>query len=110
MGALWLDGGRSLVSHKWLEIDLHEIDTRIRAGAQGCRGERALPHTLGPDVDVEPVSRFTQQVREAATRHESLGSVLENAQTLYRALFQGGLRDVLVGLRRPREACRSSCG
>ena len=43
-------------------------------------------------------SRFTQQVREAATRHESLGSVLENAQTLYQSLFREGIRDVLVGL------------
>ncbi len=99
MGALWLDGGRSLLSRKWLEIDLQDIDTRIQATALGCRGERPLPHTLGPGVDVGLLSRFTQRVREAAQRQEPLGPALEDAHKLYRALFQGQVQEVLLPLR-----------
>ncbi|MFY0563722.1 CHAT domain-containing protein [Archangium lansingense] len=86
-------------SRNWLEIDLERIGAEVQAKALGSRGEHALPHVLGPALDVNLLSQFTQQVREAAARARPLGMHLKQAQMLHQALFRGEVQEVMLRLR-----------
>ncbi|AUX45918.1 uncharacterized protein SOCE26_074200 [Sorangium cellulosum] len=76
----------------WLEIDLARAGAEVRAGARGSRGEQTAPHSLGPDLDAEALSRFAVAVRAAAARGRPLAAgLLDTAQALQRAVLDGGI-------------------
>ena len=82
----------------WLEIFIERDGAEVQVRATGSRGEQAAPHSLGPELTVEQLGLFTQQVCNAAVRQQPLGDTLHQAQRLYQALFREDLRDVMARL------------
>lgn len=85
-------------SRGWLEIVIERDGAEVRVRATGSRGEQTVPRSLGPELTVEQLSLFAQQVSNAAGRQQPLGDTLHQAQRLYQALFGEDVRDVMVRL------------
>ncbi|WNG54658.1 CHAT domain-containing protein [Archangium gephyra] len=94
-----MEGGKAVLSRKWVEINVERVGTQLQAKALGSRGEETYPHTLSPALDAELLSQFTRQVREAAARARPLGASLQQAQTIHRALFKEEVQEVMLRLR-----------
>ncbi|WP_224363931.1 CHAT domain-containing protein [Hyalangium versicolor] len=83
----------------WLEIDIAQGASELKATARGSRGEQPRPHSLGAQHSPDTVREFGERVKEAASRAASLESLRPAAQALHAALFQDELQEVLVQLR-----------
>jgi len=56
----------------WLQIDIVRAGALVRVNARGSRGEQTGSRPFGPDVDVEAITRFGAEVRNAAARGRAL--------------------------------------
>ncbi|WP_437932801.1 hypothetical protein WMF37_11415 [Sorangium sp. So ce291] len=81
-----------------MEIVLDRAGGEVRASARGNRGEQTAPHPLGPDLGAEQLGRFSAAVREAAARGRPLGTRVETAQELHRAVLRDGIDDLRARL------------
>ncbi|MCP3142236.1 CHAT domain-containing protein [Pyxidicoccus xibeiensis] len=77
-------------SRPWLQIAITREGSALRAKAQGSGGENPASHIL-PDLTVEQLEAFGEQVRQAAERGEGLGDAMWQAQLIHQALFQANL-------------------
>ncbi len=92
--------GEAIPSRSWLEIDIERSGVELRVRGLGSRDEQPGWHSLGPALPAELLDALAGRLRAAAERGRSPGSELaQQAQALYRALFQGELQEVLARLR-----------
>jgi hypothetical protein len=79
----------------WMEIEIEPAGDELRVAARGSRGERPAPFSLGPGVTRDRLALFTRDVGRAVRSGQRLGpTLLAEAQALYEALHQGGLREL----------------
>jgi CHAT domain-containing protein len=100
-----MDRGGPAASELWLEIDIAQAGQELSATARGGQNQQPPAHMLGARFTPETVLQFAEWVKEAASRAASLkqclpeGQALREAQELYQALFQPGLKEVLDRLQ-----------
>jgi hypothetical protein len=82
----------------WLQIEIAQAGTELRATARGCRGEEPAAHLLGAQASSDVLHQFSEWVKEAAARGTPLTPPAQ-AQQLYQALFRDGLQEVLLRLQ-----------
>jgi CHAT domain len=82
----------------WLQIEIAQAGTELRATARGCHGEEPAAHLLGAQASSDVLHQFSEWVKEAAARGSPLTPPAQ-AQQLYQALFREGLQEVLLRLQ-----------
>jgi hypothetical protein len=52
----------------WLQIDIAQAGSELRATARGSRGEEPPSHLLGPQLPPEAIRQFAEWVKASAAR------------------------------------------
>ncbi len=86
-------------SSRWLELEFERVGAELQVRAAASHERRWAPTLLGSGFAEETLKQFALQVRKSAARCAPLGPLLEQAQGLYRSLFQGQIQEGFLRLR-----------